>query len=34
VAELLPEARQLLAQAEAQVREQMQRNIFLVQKHS
>jgi arabinosaccharide transport system substrate-binding protein len=34
VADLLPEARQLLAQAEAQVYEQMQRNIFLVQKHS
>ena len=33
VAELVPEARQLLAQAEAQVREQMQRNVFLVQKH-
>ena len=34
VTELLPEARQLLAQAEAQVHEQMQRNVFLVQKHS
>ena len=34
VAELLPEARQLLAQAEAQVHAQMQRNVFLVQKHS
>jgi arabinosaccharide transport system substrate-binding protein len=31
VAELLPEARRLLAQAEAQVRQQMQRNVFLAQ---
>mgnify|MGYP003288081923 CR=1 FL=1 len=31
VAELLPEARRLLAQAEAQVRAQMQRNAFLAQ---
>jgi arabinosaccharide transport system substrate-binding protein len=33
VAELLPEARRLLAQAEAQVRAQMQRNLFLAQEH-
>jgi arabinosaccharide transport system substrate-binding protein len=33
VAELVPEARRLLAQAEAQVREQMQRNVFLAQQH-
>jgi arabinosaccharide transport system substrate-binding protein len=33
VAELLPEARRLLAQAEAQVRAQMQRNVFLAQGH-
>jgi arabinosaccharide transport system substrate-binding protein len=33
VAELLPEARRLLAEAEAQVREQMQRNVFLAQGH-
>jgi arabinosaccharide transport system substrate-binding protein len=33
MAELLPEARRLLAQAEAQVREQMQRNVFLAQGH-
>jgi arabinosaccharide transport system substrate-binding protein len=33
VAELLPEAKRLLAQAEAQVREQMRRNVFLVQGH-
>jgi len=33
VAELLPEARRLLAQAEAQVRAQMQRNVFLAQEH-
>jgi arabinosaccharide transport system substrate-binding protein len=33
VAELLPEARRLLAQAEAQVRELMQRNVFLTQGH-
>jgi arabinosaccharide transport system substrate-binding protein len=33
VAELLPEARRLLAQAEAQVRELMQRNVFLAQDH-
>jgi arabinosaccharide transport system substrate-binding protein len=33
VAELVPEASRLLAQAEAQVREQMQRNVFLAQKH-
>jgi arabinosaccharide transport system substrate-binding protein len=31
--ELLPEARRLLAQAEAEVRAQMQRNVFLVQEH-
>ena len=31
VADLMPEARRLLAQAEAQVREQMQRNVFLAQ---
>jgi arabinosaccharide transport system substrate-binding protein len=31
VAELLPEARRLLSQAEAQVRAQMQRNVFLAQ---
>jgi arabinooligosaccharide transport system substrate-binding protein len=33
VTELVPEASRLLAQAEAQVREQMQRNVFLAQKH-
>jgi hypothetical protein len=33
VAELLPEARRLLAQAEAQVRAQMHRNLFLAQEH-
>jgi arabinosaccharide transport system substrate-binding protein len=33
LAELMPEARRLLAEAEAQVRAQMQRNIFLVQEH-
>jgi arabinosaccharide transport system substrate-binding protein len=33
VAELLPEARRLLAQAEGQVRKQMQRNVFLAQEH-
>ena len=33
VADLLPEARRLLAQAEAQVRAQMQRNVFLAQGH-
>jgi arabinosaccharide transport system substrate-binding protein len=33
VAELLPEARRVLAQAEGQVREQMQRNVFLAQRH-
>jgi arabinosaccharide transport system substrate-binding protein len=33
VAEVLPEARRLLAQAEAQVRELMQRNVFLMQGH-
>src|SRR5919109_666963 len=33
VAELVPEASRLLAQAEAQVREQMQRNVFLAQQH-
>jgi arabinosaccharide transport system substrate-binding protein len=33
VTELLPEARRLLAQAEAEVRAQMQRNVFLVQEH-
>jgi arabinosaccharide transport system substrate-binding protein len=33
VAELLPEARRLLAQAEAQVRALMQRNVFLAQGH-
>jgi arabinosaccharide transport system substrate-binding protein len=33
VAELVPEARRLLAQAQAQVREQMQRNVFLAQQH-
>jgi arabinosaccharide transport system substrate-binding protein len=33
VAALLPEARRLLAQAEAQVRAQMQRNVFLAQEH-
>jgi arabinosaccharide transport system substrate-binding protein len=33
VAELLPEARRLLAQAEAQVYELMQRNVFLAQEH-
>jgi arabinosaccharide transport system substrate-binding protein len=33
VAELLPEARRLLAQAEVQVRAQMQRNKFLAQGH-
>jgi arabinosaccharide transport system substrate-binding protein len=33
VAELVPEARRLLAQAKAQVREQMQRNVFLAQGH-
>jgi arabinosaccharide transport system substrate-binding protein len=32
-AELLPEASRLLIQAEAQVREQMQRNVFLAQGH-
>jgi arabinosaccharide transport system substrate-binding protein len=31
VAELLPEARRVLAKAEAQVRAQMQRNVFLAQ---
>ena len=31
VAELLPEARRLLAEAEAEVRAQMQRNVFLAQ---
>jgi arabinosaccharide transport system substrate-binding protein len=31
VADLMPEARRLLAQAETQVREQMQRNVFLAQ---
>ena len=31
VAELMPEASRLLAQAEAQIREQMQRNVFLAQ---
>ena len=30
VGELLPEARRLLARAEAEVRAQMQRNVFLV----
>jgi arabinosaccharide transport system substrate-binding protein len=33
LAELLPEARRLLAQAEAQVRELMQRNVFVTQGH-
>jgi arabinosaccharide transport system substrate-binding protein len=33
VAALLPEARRLLAQAEAQVRELVQRNVFLAQDH-
>jgi arabinosaccharide transport system substrate-binding protein len=33
VAALLPEARRLLAQAEMQVHEQMQRNVFLAQGH-
>jgi arabinosaccharide transport system substrate-binding protein len=33
VAALLPEARRLLAQAAVQVREQMQRNVFLAQGH-
>jgi arabinosaccharide transport system substrate-binding protein len=33
VAELLPEARRLLVQAEVQVREQMQRNVFLARGH-
>jgi arabinosaccharide transport system substrate-binding protein len=33
VAELLPEASRLLAQAEVQVRAQMQRNLFLAQEH-
>jgi arabinosaccharide transport system substrate-binding protein len=33
VAELLPEARRLLARAEVQVRRQMQRNVFLAQGH-
>jgi hypothetical protein len=33
VAELLPEAGRLLARAEAEVRAQMQRNIFLVQEN-
>jgi arabinosaccharide transport system substrate-binding protein len=33
VAELLPEARRLLAQGEAQVRAQMRRNVFLAQDH-
>ena len=33
VAELLPEARRLLARAEAEVRAQMQRNVFLAQEH-
>jgi arabinosaccharide transport system substrate-binding protein len=32
-AALLPEARRLLAQAEAQVRALMQRNVFLTQEH-
>jgi arabinosaccharide transport system substrate-binding protein len=32
-AELLPEASRLLAQAEAQIRTQMQRNVFLAQQH-
>jgi arabinosaccharide transport system substrate-binding protein len=31
--ELLPEARRLLGQAEAQVQQQMRRNVFLVQDH-
>jgi len=33
VAELLPEARRLLARAEAEVRAQMQRNVFLVREN-
>jgi arabinosaccharide transport system substrate-binding protein len=33
VADLVPEARRLLAQAEAQVRELIQRNVFLAQGH-
>jgi hypothetical protein len=33
VAELMPEAKRLLSQAEAQVRAQMQRNLFLTQEH-
>jgi hypothetical protein len=33
VAELLPEARRLLAQAEGQVRALMQRNVFLAPGH-
>lgn len=33
VADLLPEARRLLGQAEAEVRAQMQRNLFLAQEH-
>jgi arabinooligosaccharide transport system substrate-binding protein len=33
VADLLPEARRLLARAEVQVQRQMQRNVFLAQEH-
>jgi hypothetical protein len=33
VADLVPGARRLLAQAEAQVRELIQRNVFLAQGH-